>query len=114
VGGRDGWDQCDRRSIGSRAPPADDDRRTGSAAIAGRLAAELGAGRVDQEELAVLRDELGTDVTGRFEVKLERLQSRVATFDAYIDAMEAFIDEYGTGDEVLADVYPDSTTSRTR
>ncbi len=72
--------------------------------IAAVLAAEIRNGNVSEEDMALLKKELGTDVPRSVEVRLSRLQSQVETFAAYSEALESFIDENGTADELLTRV----------
>lgn len=72
--------------------------------IAAVLAAEIRNDNVSEEDMALLKKELGTDVPRSVEVRLSRLQSQVETFAAYSEALESFIDENGTADELLAQV----------
>ena len=64
-------------------------------ALAARLAREVRAGRVNAEDRETLRDALGTkeSVTAR----IEHLRSQVNDVAAYADALEAFLDEEGSG-----------------
>jgi len=73
--------------------------------LAAALAAEIRAGDVDDEDLAVIEDAVGSRRSE--EVQLEHLQSRVSELEAYADALEAFIDENGTAAELLEDVERD-------
>jgi phage shock protein A len=77
--------------------------------LAATLAAEIRAGEVDDEDLATLRDALGADlddvepgVPGSVEARIEKLQSDVSEVAAYTDALEAFLDESGSAEELLA------------
>ncbi len=72
--------------------------------IAAVLAAEIRNGNVSEEDMALLKKELGTGVPRSVEVRLSRLQSQVETFAAYSEALESFIDENGTANELLARV----------
>lgn len=72
--------------------------------IAAVLAAEIRNDNVSDEDMALLKKELGTDVPRSVEVRLSRLQSQVETFAAYSEALESFIDENGTADELLTRV----------
>lgn len=72
--------------------------------IAAVLAAEIRNGNVSDEDMALLKKELGTGVPRSVEVRLSRLQSQVETFAAYSEALESFIDENGTANELLTRV----------
>jgi len=73
--------------------------------VAARLASEIRAGEVPEEELDALRDALGGgDVPRSVDVRISRLQSTVEDLGAYAEALEAFIDEHGTARGVLDDV----------
>ncbi|WP_439025884.1 hypothetical protein [Haloarchaeobius sp. DT45] len=72
-----------------------------------RLLDELEDGSVSEEERIALRRKLGFDPQRSTEVRIDYLQSRVERFAAYADAMEAFLDENGTGKEALEDLQTD-------
>jgi len=69
------------------------DETTGT--IATRLARELRAGRVDADDRETLRDALGPrESVG---ARIDHLRSQVNDVAAYADALEAFLDENGSG-----------------
>ncbi|XVH31235.1 hypothetical protein ACNS7O_12680 [Haloferacaceae archaeon DSL9] len=70
--------------------------------VAAALAAEIRDQNVSEDDLELLRNELGLGVPRSVNVRIGRLQSQVADVAAYTDALEAFLDENGTGDEVIA------------
>ncbi|MFB6301555.1 MAG: hypothetical protein ABEH78_01640 [Haloferacaceae archaeon] len=88
----------------------------GGAGVAGALpgnvvaavAAEIRDGTADEEDLDVLREALEIDrepeIPRSLEVRIDRLQNRTEDLAAYTDALEAFLDEEGTGQEVLDDL----------
>ncbi|MFB6171391.1 MAG: hypothetical protein ABEJ23_02580 [Haloarculaceae archaeon] len=82
------------------ALPADAD------GIASALAEELREGRVDDEVVGVLREELDLG-SGSTEARIQHLQSELADLHAYTDALEEFLDENGTAQQALADVHDD-------
>ncbi|MFC7154921.1 hypothetical protein ACFQPA_05560 [Halomarina halobia] len=71
--------------------------------FAATLAAELEAGNVDDETKSVLASHLG-GATGSVDARIERLQVDVSDLLAYTDALEAFLDENGEGQQLLADL----------
>ncbi|WP_267642933.1 hypothetical protein [Haloarchaeobius amylolyticus] len=75
-----------------------------------RLLAELEEGSVSEDERITLRRKLGFDPRTSTEVRLDHLQSRVERFAAYADAMETFLDENGTGKDLLEDLQEDIET----
>lgn len=79
--------------------------RTGTETVVSALAAEIRAGDVDASDLDLLREELGPAVDDgvptSVEVRLERLQSRTDDLAAYTDALAEFLDEEGTGRELI-------------
>jgi archaellum component FlaC len=87
--------------------PTTDDRPTaasGAAAggLAAALAAEIRSGDVAEEDLAVLKEELDVGGVPRsVDVRIRRLQSQVDDLDAYAGALEEFLDEEGTGQELI-------------
>jgi len=70
---------------------------------AAALTAELRNGDVEQERVERLQSELAT-TTGSTEAQIESLQSEVADLRAYVDALETFLDEKGTGAQLLDEI----------
>ena len=77
--------------------------------LAAALAAEVRAGEVADEDLETLRDALGAadddseeNVPGHVEAKLDKLQADVDEVVAYTGALESFLDDAGTADDLLA------------
>jgi ABC-type transporter Mla subunit MlaD len=81
------------------APAADGDET-----LAATLAEEISEGRVDDADLAELRDALGVTAEDSTNARIEHLQSTVADLEAYTDAIEEFLDEEGDAQAVLRDV----------
>ena len=77
------------------AGPATDD------GLAAALAAEIRAGDVSESDLETLRGELDGGLPRSADVRIRRLQSQLADLDAYADAIKEFIDEEGTGAELV-------------
>jgi len=75
--------------------------------VASALAAEIRAGSVDDDDLAVLRDAFEDEVPTSVDVRVSRLQSQVEDVLAYRDALADFLDENGTAEAVLGDVSED-------
>jgi predicted nucleic acid-binding Zn-ribbon protein len=70
--------------------------------LAAALADEIRSGDVADEDLAVLREELDVGGVPRsVDVRIRRLQSQVDDLDAYTGALEEFLDEEGTGRELI-------------
>ena len=67
--------------------------------LAATLARELRAGRVDADDRETLRDVLGP--RDSVSVRIDRLQSEVSEVAAYADALESFIDENGSGEQLV-------------
>lgn len=66
------------------------------------LAAELRRGDVDEDAVVDLRDALGVDLaSASVGARIDHLQSAVADLEAYTEALEAFLDEEGTAEQVL-------------
>ena len=79
--------------------------------LAATLASEIRAGDVADEDLETLRGALGPDidaleteaeVPGHVEAKLDKLQADVDEVVAYTGALEAFLDDAGTAEELLS------------
>jgi chromosome segregation ATPase len=114
---------------GTESPEADDDldaaiTRADEAepaaigeGIASALAAELRAGRVDDDDLELLRDELEFG-SGSDQARIQRLQTEMSDLQAYTDALEEFLDENGPARQLLSDLqsqveHLESTLGRT-
>lgn len=82
--------------------------------VASSLAAELRAGNVDDDDVETLRKHLDasgpTSIPKSVEVRLTRLQSKIADLDAYTGALEEFLDENGTGEEIVTGFREDVET----
>jgi len=77
--------------------------------VAAALATEIREGEVEDDDLDVLRDELeieasGGDGGGAVDARIEKLQTDVADMEAYIDALEEFLEENGQGADLIEDV----------
>jgi len=79
--------------------------------VAATLAAEIRAGDVAEEDLETLNEALGPDIEamsgeaelpGHVEAKLDKLQSDIDEVVAYTGALEEFLDDAGTADDLLA------------
>ena len=77
---------------------------TGDEPLAATLADEISEGRVDDADLAELRDALGVTADDSTNARIEHLQTTVADLEAYTDAIEEFLDEEGDAQAVLRDV----------
>lgn len=78
-----------------------------AADVAAELASQIRSGDVDDDDLAVLRDELAPK---RENVQIEHLQARVSEMEAYADALGAFIDENGDARGILEDLQSEVET----
>jgi outer membrane murein-binding lipoprotein Lpp len=76
--------------------------------VAAALATEIRDGDVDDDDMEVLREELEIETSGSdggaVDARIEKLQTDVADMEAYIDALEEFLDENGQGAELIEDV----------
>jgi len=86
--------------------------------VASALAAEIRNGDVAEEDLELLREELdigsGGGEGGPMEARVEKLQTDVSDLEAYIDALEEFLEENGTGEDIITDVQDDVESFRSR
>ncbi|WP_228842314.1 hypothetical protein [Halococcus agarilyticus] len=73
----------------------------GTGSVGAALAAEIRDGDLSAADRELLVEEFGR--SGSDEARLAHLQSRISDLEAYSDALEAFIDEHGTGREVIED-----------
>lgn len=116
-------------SDASRNPSAMDGSTVASAtsgSIAEALASEIRRGSVDDDDLSVIADELGgreeRDEEGKRGViggtggsdvaRLDHLQSRIDEVAAYTGALETFLDEHGTGAQLIDTLESDLETLR--
>jgi predicted nucleic acid-binding Zn-ribbon protein len=72
-----------------------------SGSLATALAAELRAGDVPEEDVELLRTELDFGLPRSADVRIRRLQAKMDDLQAYSDALAEFIDEEGTGQELV-------------
>ena len=100
----DGLDDGRSPDSGSAEPGSSDGE------LIAQLAAELADGRASDEDLAVLGDHLSSVVDaeppGRnsFDARLERAERELNELSAYTDALSEFLDEHGSGQEILDDL----------
>ena len=69
--------------------------------LAATLAAEIRAGEVSDADLETLRGEFDSGLPRSADVRIRRLQSQFADLETYVDALEEFIDDEGTGAELV-------------
>jgi uncharacterized coiled-coil protein SlyX len=86
---------------GAVAAPAAD---AGAESVAAALAAEIRADRVDDDDMAALREAFEGSVPTSVDVRVGRLQSQIEDLLAYREALADFLDENGTAEAVLGDV----------
>jgi hypothetical protein len=76
--------------------------------VAAALAAEIRAGTVDDDDVAVLREAFEAEAEGgvptSVDVRIGRLQSQIEDLLAYRDALADFLDENGTAEAVVGEV----------
>jgi archaellum component FlaC len=74
--------------------------------LTGALATEIRNGNVSEDDVKLLRkafDMADDDSSASVEARIKRLQTEVSDLLAYTDALETFLDENGTGDELIED-----------
>jgi len=73
--------------------------------LVGALAAEIRNKNVDAEDVKLLRKafDLADDNGGSVDARIQHLQTEVSDLLAYTGALEEFLDENGTGDEIIDD-----------
>ncbi|WP_049915083.1 hypothetical protein [Haloferax mucosum] len=67
------------------------------------LAAEIRAGTADESDLDVVREAVDVETRRSTDVRIRRLQSQMEDLEAYSDALAEFIDEEGTGEELVSE-----------
>jgi len=80
---------------------------TATESVAATLAAEIRAGTVDDDDLAVLQEAFEGEVPTSVDVRVGRLQSQIEDLLAYRDALADFLDENGTAEAVVGEVSED-------
>jgi predicted nucleic acid-binding Zn-ribbon protein len=86
---------------GPEDAPTGDLTAVAGGGVGAALAREIREDRIDDDDLELLREEIDLGVPRSTTVRLKRLQSNVADLDAYTDALEEFIDEEGTAEELI-------------
>lgn len=71
--------------------------------IGAALAAEIREGNVSDADLRILRRELDFEQPESTNVRIRHLQSRVEDLAAYTQALEEFLDENGTAEQLLSE-----------
>ncbi|WP_411966337.1 hypothetical protein [Haloferax sp. YSMS24] len=80
--------------------------------IVDALVTELSERDLSDDERAVLREALGPSERTSVDVRLRHVQNRVDDLSAYIEALESFLDENGTAEQVLDDLQSESEAMR--
>ena len=75
--------------------------------LAERVALELRRDDPPEAALATLRGELRPDTNGSVDAKLDHCLRRIGELDAYVDALEAFLDDEGTARQLLTELRDD-------
>lgn len=96
------------------AGAATPDDRIDPAATVEALVEAFRSPRVSEERLELLRDHLDDGTSSSTDVRVAHVESQVARFEAYTDALEAFLDDNGTGQEALEGLRSDLESQRTR
>lgn len=103
----DAWDEPGARANGIRAANRDFEIPPGvtvyeETSLLDRMVAELRAGRVSDDTLQYLREEIGDSYRSRgVDVRVKQLQTDVSDLRAYTNALEAFFDDHGSAEEVI-------------
>jgi predicted nucleic acid-binding Zn-ribbon protein len=109
---KDPNEPADAGSNGSGGGDGDDGGSSGGAvavedadvdSLVGALAAEIRNQNVDAEDVKLLRKafDLADDNGGSVDARIQHLQTEVSDLLAYTGALEEFLDENGTGDEMI-------------
>ena len=91
----------------SNAAPADSEVQSG--AVVATMAQEIRDQNVSPEDVKLLKRALDavseddSDTGGVNEARIQRIQSDVADLRAYTDALEEFLEENGTGEDMIAE-----------
>ncbi|MFT4891441.1 MAG: archaellum component FlaC [Halobacteriales archaeon] len=84
----------------SATPPVE-----GTESVAQRLAEELRSGEVSEDDRKAIKEalDLEPELSSAETARIEHLQSRVEEVAAYAEALEEFLDEEGTAQELISD-----------
>lgn len=74
-----------------------------SGSVIERLIEELRRNDLEADQRELLREQLDLGVPSETKARIDRLSTRVETVAAYADALEDFLDEEGTAQEVIRD-----------
>lgn len=77
------------------------------ASVVDEFIAALQSGDVSEEKQQTLREVLGVDPPGSMNARIEDCQTRLSDLSAYISALEEFLDEEGTGQQLLEQLQSD-------
>ena len=94
-------DAADPSEPAADAAPAAGAAADANGGLAATLAAEIRSGEVSEADLETLRGEFDSGLPRSDDVRIRRLQSQLADLTAYTDAIEEFIDNNGTGAELV-------------
>lgn len=83
---------------------ADSGTEHGDSDLVSELASALRSESGTDEDIRTIRNALGSSQSGSTEAKLSHLQERVEEVAAYSGALEEFLDEEGTGAQLIANV----------
>lgn len=81
--------------------------------IAAALAAEIESGTVDDATVTTIARAIGRGVPTSVQTQLQHLQARVGELEAYSDAFARFLDEEGTGQQIVETMRADIEEIRT-
>ncbi|MEF8774465.1 MAG: hypothetical protein V5A37_07080, partial [Halobacteriales archaeon] len=96
-----------RAGVGHTPATADDDD-----GVVDRLVEELEQGTVDDDQLATLREALGVQQRESVRTQVSHLQSQMAEMEAYVDALEEFINEHGEGRALIEEFSAELSETR--
>ncbi|WP_415381522.1 hypothetical protein [Halosimplex sp. TS25] len=101
-------------TTGETAGPAVPTQPEPHGSVVEQFAEELRRDEPSSQAVATLRDHLGADTSGSVDAKLDHCMSRIGELDAYVDALEAFLDDEGTAEQLLTEVREDLRTIESR
>ncbi len=80
--------------------------------VVASLVAELSSGNLSDDDAEVIRKSLGISTPNSLEARLQNVRTRMDDLAVYTDALEDFIDENGTAEQLLSDLQDDSDEMR--
>ncbi|WP_416841576.1 hypothetical protein [Haloferax sp. DFSO52] len=96
----------------SQLDAAELDTESDDDSLVDALVTELSTRDLSEDERTVIREALGVSAPTSVDVRLRHVQNRVDDLAAYTTALESFLDENGTAEQVLDDLQTETESMR--